>query len=117
MSLDFLAFHTLFRSAAFLLLTFFNIASSSSFVICPSFMSSWPLLICWIGFLVISGGFPSKFLKCSFHFMDGCFSVAVLFLPLTSFTVCHTNGDYSSSTDFLILLVLALNVFLLFFLV
>ena len=54
----------------------------------------------------------SRFLKCSFHFWclsswlaAFSFALKVLFLVLTSFTVCHTNCNCSFSTKFLILLI------------
>ena len=65
-----------------------------------------------IGSFVTFGGFPSKFLKCSFHRCIwsswlAAFSLvfAVLFLLLTSLTVCHVTQDCLSSTKSLILLI------------
>ena len=55
---------------------------------------------------------PSRLLKYSFHFWNFSswltafsFTLEVLFLQLTSFTVCHTIRDCLSSTKFLILLI------------
>ena len=68
--------------------------SSSSCVNCPCFISGWLLIIFVIGLSDILGGFPSKFLKCSFYMCIrsswlAAFSLSlnVLFLLLTSFTV------------------------------
>ena len=65
-----------------------------------------------IGLLVTLGNFPSRYLKCSFHFCIRsswlvAFSSALemLFLLLTSFTVCHAVQGCLSSTEFLILLI------------
>ena len=59
---------------------------------------------------MISESFLSRFLKYSFHFTSlssrlAAFSFALdeLFLPFTSFTVCHAIRDRLSSTEFLIL--------------
>ena len=86
--------------------------SSAFFVDCPSLVYSWPLVISLVGLSVISGGFPKRFLKCSFHFCSILsrlvafnFGVNVFFLPLTSFFVCHGNRDCLLSTKFLILLI------------
>ena len=61
---------------------------------------------------MISVGFPSRFLKCSYHFWNLSFWLAafsfvlgVLFLPPTSLTVCHANRDCMFSKEFLILLI------------
>ena len=58
------------------------------------------------------GGFPSKFSKCCFHrCIRSCWLVAfslalaVLFLLITSFIVCHAILDCLSSTESLILLI------------
>ena len=63
-----------------------------------------------IGSCVTFGGFPSRFSKCCFHsFILSCWFVAfnlalaLLFLLLTSFIVCHAIIDCLSSTDSLIL--------------
>ena len=50
----------LFRPGLQLLCFFFSIASSSSSL-------NWLLIISLAGLSVVSGGFPSRFLKCSFH--------------------------------------------------
>ena len=102
------------RSTTFLLLIsfFFITASSSSFVNCPSSMSSRLLIIFAISLFIILGGFPNWFLKCSFHswgfssrLAAFSFAFGVLFLSFTLFTVCYENLDYPSSTGFLILLI------------
>ena len=57
------------RPAAFLhFIFFFNTVSSSFSINCPSLIISWQLIIFWIGLSIISERFPSRFLKCSFHF-------------------------------------------------
>ena len=75
-----------------------------------SLMSNCLLIILMIGSCVTSEGFPSKFSKCSFHWcIRSCWLVtfslalALLFLQLTSFIVCHAILDCLSSTAFLIL--------------
>ena len=55
------------RSAAFLFLIFVSTTSSSSWVNCPSLMSTWLWMIFVIGSSVTLGDFSSRFLKCSFH--------------------------------------------------
>ena len=87
---------------------FFNTALCSSSVNYPC----WLLIIFVIGISVISGGFPNRFLKCSFHFCILSFWLAafsfvlkVLFLSFPSFTVCHDIHDCLSSTEVLILLI------------
>ena len=116
MSSNSLVFHTSgsisSSSAAFLFLIFLSTESSSSCVNCPSLMPSWLSIIFVIGSCVSFEGFPSKFSKCCFH---GCIrsswlvafilSFAVLFLLLTSFTVCHAILNCLSSTESLILLI------------
>ena len=62
-------------------------------------MSSWLLIIFLIGSSF--GGFPNKFSKCCFNSL----ALAVLFLLLTSFTICHVILDCLSSTKSLILLI------------
>ena len=47
---------------------FFSTVSSSSSINCPSLMSSWLGIIFSVDLSVISREFPSRFLKCSFHF-------------------------------------------------
>ena len=96
--------------AAFLFLILLRTESSSSLVKGPSFTSNCLLIILVIGSSVISGGFPSRFLKyCSHSFTLSCwlaafnFALAVLFLPLTSFIVCQAILDCLSSTESLIL--------------
>ena len=116
MSLNYRVFHTSgdisSSPAAFLFLIFLSIESSSSCVNCPSLMSNCLLIIIVIGSCVTFRGLLSKFLKCCFY---SCihsswlvaFSLAftVLFLLLTSFTICHAVLDCLSSTESLILLI------------
>ena len=59
---------------------------------------------------VISEGFPSEFLKCSFHFWSLSswqaalsFALEVLFFPLSLFTLCDVIRDCLSFIEFLIL--------------
>ena len=73
-------------------------------------MSNCLLLLLQTGSCVTFGGFPCKFSKCCFHrCIRSCwlvtFSLAftVLFLLLTSFTVCHAILDCLSSTESLII--------------
>ena len=98
------------------LLSYFNFflctKSFSSCVNCPNLMSSWLLITFMIGPSVTFGRFPSEFSKCCFHrcirssrLVAFSLSFAVLFLLLTSFTVCHAILDCLSSTVFLILLI------------
>ena len=97
---SFLVFHTSgsisSRPAAFLLFIFVITTLSSSSVIKSL-----------IGLSMTFEGFPSRSLKCSLHFCILPFWLAafnfghkVLFLLLTSFTVCHVNHDCLSSTEF-----------------
>ena len=98
--------------AAFLFLIFLSTESSTSCINCPSLMSNCLLIILMIGSCITFGGFLSKFLKCCFHswfcsswLVAFSLAFAVLFLLLTSFTVCHAILDCLSSTEFLILLI------------
>ena len=111
MSSNCLVFHTSgaisSSPAAFLFLIFLSTESSSSCINCPCL-----LIILMIGSCVTFRGFPSKFLKCCFPRCIHCswlvaFSLAftVLFLLLTSFTICHALLDSLSSTKCLILLI------------
>ena len=91
---------------------FLSTESSSSCVNCSSLMSNCLQIILVIGSCVTFGGFPSKFSKCCFHSCTRsswmvAFSLAftVLFLLLTSLTVCHTILDCLSSTKSLTLLI------------
>ena len=107
---DVLVFHASggisLRPAAFLFLIFVRTTSSSSCVNYPSLVSSWLWIIFMIGSSVTLGDFPSKFLKCSFH---KCiysswlgafnFSLMVLFLLFTLFTICHAIQDCLFSTE------------------
>ena len=114
MSSNCLVFHTSggisSSPAAFLFLIFLRTESSSSCVNGPSLMFNCLLIILVIGSCVIFGGFPSKFSKCCFHsfilsywFAALSFALAVFFLLLTSFIVCHAILDCLSSTESLIL--------------
>ena len=114
MSSNCLVFHTSggisSNPAAFLFLIFLRTESSSSSVNGPSLISNCLLMIFVIGSCVTFGGFPSRFWKCCFHsFTLSCwlaafnFALAVLFLLLTSFIVCHAILDCLSSTESLIL--------------
>ena len=96
--------------AAFLFLIFPSTESSSSWVNGYSLMSNCLFIIIGIGSCVTFGEFWSKFSKCCFHWcIRSCwlvtFSLAfvVLYLLLTSFTVCHAILDCLSSTESLIL--------------
>ena len=96
--------------AAFLSLVFLCSESSSSCTNCSSLMSSWLLIIFVIGLCVSFRGFPCKFSKCCFHrcirsswLVTFCLAFAMLFLLLTSFTICHTILDSLSPTESLIL--------------
>ena len=100
--------------AAFLFLILLRTESSSSLVKGPSLTSNCLLIILVIGSSVISGAFPSRFLKCCSHsFTLSCwlaafnFALAVLFLLLTSFIVCQAILDCLSSTESLILSILS----------
>ena len=106
MSSNSLVFHASFLFKIFL-------GTESSYCInCPSLMSSWLLIILMIGLSITFRGFLSKFLKCCFHMCIhsswlAAFSLAlaVLFLLLTSFTICHAIINWLSSTESLILLI------------
>ena len=65
-----------------------------------------------IGLCVTFRGFPNKFSKCCFHrcihsswLVAFSLAFAVLFLLLTSFTICHAILDCLSLTESLILLI------------
>ena len=114
MSSNCLVFHTSggisSSHAAFLFLIFLSTESSSSRVNGPSLMSNCLLIILVIGSCVTFGGFPSRFSKCCFHsFILSCWflafslALAVLFLLLTSFIICHAILDCLSSSESLIL--------------
>ena len=115
-SSNFFVFHTSggisSRPAAFPFLIFVITTSRSSCVDCPSLMSSWSLITFVIGLSLTLRGFPSRFLKCSFHmcihsFWLATFSLAleVRFLLFISFTICHTIRDCPSSNEILIPLI------------
>ena len=98
--------------AAFLFWIFLRTESSSSCVNCPSLMFNCLLIILMIGSCVTFRGLPSKFSKCCFHrcicssgLVAFSFAFTMLFLLLTSFTVCHAILDCLSSTESLILLI------------
>ena len=85
---------------------------SSSCINCPSLMSSWLQIICVVGFSVTFGGFLRNcskycFRRCIRSSWLASFSLVltVLFLLLTSFTVCFAILDCLSSTASLILLI------------
>ena len=114
MSSNCLVFHTSAgissSPVAFLILIFLCTESSSSKVNGPSLMSNCLQTILVIGSCVAFSGFPSRFLKCCFQsFILSCWFVAfnlalaVLFLLLTLFIICHTIPDCLSSTKSLIL--------------
>ena len=97
-------------SFSFLFLILLSAELSSSRVNGPSLMSNCLLIILVIGSCVTFGEFPGRFSKCCFHsFILSCwfvafsFALAVLFLLLTSFIVCHAILDCLSSTESLIL--------------
>ena len=84
---------------------FLSTESSSSSVNSPSLMSNWLLIIFMIGSCVTFGDFLNKFSKCCFHrcirsswLVAFSLAYAVLFLLLTSLTVCHAILDCLSST-------------------
>ena len=84
--------------------------SSYSCVNYLSLMSNCLLMILVIRSCVTFGAFPSKFSKCCFHrrirswwLVTFSLAFSVLFLLLTSFTVCHAILDCLSSTESLIL--------------
>ena len=102
MSLNCLLFHTSggisSSLAAFLFLIFLSTELSSTWVDSPSLMSNCLLIILVIGSWVSFGGFPSKFLKWCFHrCIRSCWLVAfslalaVFFILLTLFIVCHVE--------------------------
>ena len=76
--------------AAFLLLIFLSIESSSSCVNCPSLMSNYLLLIFVICLCVTFGRLPSIRFSWLVAFS---LAFAVIFLLLASFTVCHAILD------------------------
>ena len=104
MLLNFFVFHTSrgisSRLSTLLFLIFLSTKSSSSCVNCPSLTFSWLQIISLIGSSIIFTDFPSKFLKCCFHrcicsswLVTFSLALAVLFLLLTLFTVCHVILD------------------------
>ena len=113
MSLNCLVFHTsggISSSPATFLFKIFLSTESSSRVNGPSLISNCLQMILVIGSCVPFGGVLSRFSKCYFHsFIRSCWLVAfslalaVLFLPLTSFIVCHAILDCLSSAESLIL--------------
>ena len=99
-------------SAAFLFLICLSAKSSSSCVNLPCLMSCWLLIIFVIVSSVTFGGFPSKFSICYFHrcirssWLEAfSLALAVLFLLLISFTVCHIILDFLFSTEYLIIFI------------
>ena len=114
MSLNFLVFHTSWgissSPAAFLFLIFLSTELSSTWVNSPSLMSNCFIIILVIGSWVTSWEFLSKFSKCCFHrciwscwLVAVSLALAVLFLLLTLFIVCHAILDSQSSVESLIL--------------
>ena len=114
MSLNCLVFHTSggisSSPAIFLFLIFLSTELSSSCVNDPSLISDCLQIILVIGSCITFRGFPSKFSKCCFHncihfswLVAFSLAFAVLFLLLTSFTVCHAILDCLSSIKFVIL--------------
>ena len=105
MSLNCLVFHTFggisLSPAAFLFLIFL-ITESSSCVNGPSLMFNYLLIVLVIGSCVT---FRGCFHRCIRSCWLVAFSLAftVLFLLLTSFTICHAILDCLSSTESLIL--------------
>ena len=84
------------KACYFSAFNFFRTASKFYSVKFLSLMSSWPLIISSVGLSVISEGFPSRFLKCFFHFWSlsswlAAFNFATMVLFL--FIVYHTNCD------------------------
>ena len=109
MSSNSLVFYT---SGSILSSPFLSTELFSSCVNCPGLMSNCLLIILVICLCVTFGGFPSKFFKCCFHrrirsswLVVFSLSSAVLFLLLTSFTVCHAILYRLSPTVSLILLI------------
>ena len=100
------------RALTLFLSLFFLSTESSSCVNCPSLMFNCLLIILVIGSCITFGEFLSKFSKCCFHScIRSCWLVtfslafAMLFLLLTSFTICHAILDCLSSIESLILLI------------
>ena len=95
--------------AAFLFLIFLSTEMSSLSVNSPSVMPNCLLIIIVVGSCVTFGVFPSRFWKYFHSFVYSCwfvafnFALALLFLLLTSFIVCHAILDCLSSTQSLIL--------------
>ena len=113
MSSNSLVFHTsrgiLSSPVAFQFLIFLYTESNFSWINCSSLMSNCLLLFLWINSCVTFGGFPSKFLKFCFRscihssfLVAFSLTFAVLFLLLTSFSVCHDILDCLSLTESLI---------------
>ena len=73
-----------------------------------AFLSKFDVLltiISLVGLSVNSGGFPRQIIEMFFLLLkSSLLSWQLLVLP-TSFTVCHTNSDCLSPTEFLILLI------------
>ena len=114
MSSNCLVFHTAggisSSPAASLFLIFLSTKSSSSCVNDPSLVSNCLLLILVTVSCVNFGWFPNKFSKCCFHRyirsrwpVAFSLALAMLFLLLTSITVCPAIVDCLFSTDSLIL--------------
>ena len=116
MSSNSLVFHTSggisSSSAAFSFVIFLSTESSSSGVNTSSLMSNCLLIILVISSCETFEGILSKFSKCCFHscirsswLVAFTLALVLLFLLLTSFTVCHAILDCLSSTECLHLLI------------
>ena len=110
MFLNAMVFHTYrcisSRPATFQFLTFLSTDRSFSCVKCPSLMPNCLLKILAIGLCMTFRGFPSKSSKCFSHccirsslLVVFSLAFAMLFLLLTSFSVCHAILDGLSFTE------------------
>ena len=87
--------------------------SISFSVNCPSLISSCLLIIFWIGLSIISRGFPSRFLKCSFYLWN--LSSWLAALPSAHFIYClFCYSRFSIFYWVFDFIDLALNIFLFF---
>ena len=112
MSLNFLDFYTsgtiLSRLADFFLLIFFSTASSSFSVNCPSLKFSWLFVIFPVGLSMISRGFQSKFLKCSFGSLSSLLAAFSFLSRYFSFRLLHLLSSMLIEIAYLLLNVLIL---------